>query len=130
MIISAAIFALLLGAFIFMVLPRAGLARRTLSVGIFVVLIALVYGGSVELLGRPKPMRLEWRDAAKAQVVSAVPVENEAIYVWLTMPVSWSRAPMCCRGASRRRSSFRMPWAKPGQQHQRRDGDADERRFR
>jgi len=88
MIIAAAIFALLLGAYIFIVLPRARLARRALAVGIFFVLIGLVYGGSVELLGRPKPLRLEWRDAAKAQVVSAVPVENEAIYLWLAMPGS------------------------------------------
>jgi hypothetical protein len=88
MIISAVIFALLLGAFIFLILPRAGLARRTLSVGIFVVLIAVVYGGAIELLGRPKPLRLEWRDAADAQVLSAVPVENEAIYVWLVTPDS------------------------------------------
>jgi hypothetical protein len=88
MIISAIIFASLLGAFIFLILPRAGLARRTLSVSIFVLLIAVVYGGSIELLGRPKPLRLEWRDAADAEVVSAVPVENKAIYVWLIMPDS------------------------------------------
>jgi hypothetical protein len=88
MIISAILFALLLGAFIFLILPRAGLARRALSVGVFVVLIALVYGGSIELLGRPKPLRLEWRDPADAQVVGAVPVENEAIYLWLMMPES------------------------------------------
>jgi hypothetical protein len=88
MIISAVVFALLLGAFIFLVLPRAGLGRRTVSVNIFVLLIGVVYGGSIELLGRPKPLRLEWRHAADAQVVSAVPVENEAIYVWLIMPGS------------------------------------------
>jgi hypothetical protein len=88
MIISAIIFALLLGAFIFLILPRAGLARRTLSVGIFVLLIAVVYGGAIELLGRPKPLRLEWRDAADAEVLSAMPVENEAIYVWLLLPDS------------------------------------------
>jgi hypothetical protein len=88
MIISAIAFALVLGTFIFLILPRAGLGRRALSVGIFVLLIALVYGGSIELLGRPKPLRLEWRDAADAQVVSAVPVENKAIYVWLMMPKS------------------------------------------
>ena len=62
------------------------LARRTLSVGIFVILIAVIYGGSIELLGRPKPLRLEWRGTADAQVLSAMPVENEAIYVWLVMP--------------------------------------------
>jgi hypothetical protein len=88
MITSAAIFALLLGAFIFAILPRAGLARRSVSVGLFVVLIAIVYGGGIELLGRPKPLRLEWRDAAEAKVLSAAPVENEAIYVWLSMPGS------------------------------------------
>jgi hypothetical protein len=84
MIVSAIVFALVLGAFIFLVLPRAGLARRTASVGLFVALIAVVYGGGLELLGRPKPLRLEWRDAAEAQVVSAVPVEGKAIYIWLT----------------------------------------------
>jgi hypothetical protein len=88
MITSAVLFALLLGAFVFLILPRAGLARRTVSVGVFVVLIALVYGGGIELLSRPKPLRLEWRDAADAQVLGALPLENEAIYVWLVMPHS------------------------------------------
>ena len=44
MVISAAILALLLGAFVFLILPRASLAGRTLSFGIFVVLIAVIYG--------------------------------------------------------------------------------------
>ena len=85
MIAAPVVFALLLGAFIFLVLPRAGWGRRTLSAGIFLVLIAIVYGGATELLGRPKPLKLEWRESAKAQVLGAVPVENQAIYVWLAM---------------------------------------------
>jgi hypothetical protein len=88
MMIAPVIFALLLGAFIFAILPHAGFARRTVSVGIFLALISVVYVGATELLGRPKPLTLEWRDTAKAQVVGAVPVENEAIYVWLTTPGS------------------------------------------
>ena len=88
MIVAAVAFALLLGAFIFVVLPRASLARRTISVGLFVVLLALVYGGGIDLLSRPKPLRLEWRNAAEAKVLGAVPVENEAIYVWLGVPDS------------------------------------------
>jgi hypothetical protein len=88
MIVSAVIFALVLGGFVFLVLPRAGLARRSASVGLFVALIAVVYGGGLELLGRPKPLRLEWRDAAEAKVLSAAPVENVAIYVWLSLPGS------------------------------------------
>jgi hypothetical protein len=86
MIAPAVVFALLLGAFIFGVLPHGGLARRALSAGMFVALIALVYGGGIELLGRPKPLRLEWRPSAEAKVLSAVPVEDEAIYLWLDMP--------------------------------------------
>jgi hypothetical protein len=86
MIASAVVFALLLGAFIFGVLPHGGLARRALSAGMFVVLIVLVYGGGIELLSRPKPLRLEWRAPAEAKVLGAVPVENEAIYVWLDLP--------------------------------------------
>ena len=88
MMIAPVTFALLLGAFIFAILPHAGFARRALSVGIFVVLITVVYIGAGEFLGRPKPLSLEWRDIANAQVLSGVPVENEAIYVWLTMPGS------------------------------------------
>ena len=83
MIVSAALFALLLGAVIFLVLPRARLWQRVTSTGLFVVLIAVVYGGSIELLSRPKPLRLEWRDAAHAQVLGASIREGDAIFVWL-----------------------------------------------
>lgn len=83
MITSAVLFALLLGSFIFLVLPRGRVWQRVTSTGIFVVLIGLVYGGSIELLSRPKPLRLEWRDAAKAKVLGASIREGEGIYVWL-----------------------------------------------
>lgn len=83
MIISAAVFALLLGVVIFLVLPRATLWQRATSATIFLVLIGVVYGGSVELLSRPKPLRLEWRDVKEAKVLGATMREGEAIYVWL-----------------------------------------------
>ena len=83
MIVSAVAFALLLGTFIFLVLPRGRSWQRATSATIFVLLVALVYGGSVELLGRPKPLWLEWRELEKAQVLGASLRENEAIYVWL-----------------------------------------------
>jgi hypothetical protein len=85
MIVSAAVFALLLGAFIFLVLPRGRLWQRATSATIFLVLIAVVYGGSVELLSRPKPLRLEWRHAAEAKVLGASLREGEGIYVWLQL---------------------------------------------
>jgi hypothetical protein len=83
MIVSAVFFALLLGAFVFLVLPRGRAWQRTVSATVFVLLIALVYGGSIELLGRPKPVRLEWRDMEKAQVLGASMREDQAIYLWL-----------------------------------------------
>jgi len=83
MIVSAVFFALLLGAFVFLVLPRGRTWQRTGSATVFVLLIALVYGGSIELLGRPKPVRLEWRAMEKAEVLGASLRENEAIYLWL-----------------------------------------------
>jgi hypothetical protein len=89
MIISAAAvaFALLLGAFIFLVLPRGRLWQRATSATVFLVLIAVVYGGSIELLSRPKPLRLEiWQRADKAKVLGATMREGEAIYVWLQIP--------------------------------------------
>ena len=88
MILSAAIFALLLGAVIFLVLPRARLWQRAVSATTFVVLIGVVYGGSIELMSRPKPLRLEWRDAQEAKVLGATMREGEAIFVWLQFPGS------------------------------------------
>ena len=83
MIASAIVFALLLGIFVFWVLPRGSLWRRTMSVGMFIALIALVYGGVLEMMSRPKTVRLEWRNLAEATVLAASMREGEAIYVWL-----------------------------------------------
>jgi len=87
MIAAAIIFALLLGAFVFRVLPRGVVWQRGVSTALFLLLVGLVYGGAVELLGQPKPLRLEWRDgAAEADVIGASVVEDEAIYVLLQYP--------------------------------------------
>jgi hypothetical protein len=101
MIISAAAvaFALLLGTFIFLILPRGRLWQRATSATVFLVLIAVVYGGSIELLSRPKPLRLElWQQADKAKVLGASMREGEAIYVWLQFP-----------GAAEPRA-YTLPW--------------------
>jgi len=84
MTFAAFLFAFLLGALVFGVLPRARVWQQVLSVGLFLLLIAVVYGGGAELLGRPKPVRLEWRQAADADVLGARAIENQAIYVWLS----------------------------------------------
>ncbi|HUL05072.1 MAG TPA: hypothetical protein VLV76_01995 [Candidatus Acidoferrum sp.] len=99
MILSAFAFALLLGGFIFLVLPRGRLWQRTASAALFILLVAVVYGGSAELLGRPKPMRLEWRDPQHAQVLGSSMRENDAIYVWLQFD----------DGSEPR--AYRLPWS-------------------
>ena len=104
MITAGAIFAVILGAFIFAVLPQAGIARRVVSVGVFLALIVMVYGGAIELLGRPKPLTLEWRSPSNVQVLSAAPVENKAIYVWLSLP-----------GSSEPRA-YTLPWSQKSAQ--------------
>jgi hypothetical protein len=83
MIVSALAVAILLGACIFLGMPRARAWQRAASAAAFVALIGVVYGGSIDLLGRPKPLRLEWRTAAEAKVLAATMREGEAIYVWL-----------------------------------------------
>src|SRR5262245_51642132 len=83
MILSALAFAVLLGAFVFLVLPCGRRWQRTASAILFMALVAIVYVGSAELLGRPKPLRLEWRDAQHAQVLGSSMRENDAIYLWV-----------------------------------------------
>jgi len=99
MILSALLFALLLGVFIFLVLPQGRLWQRTAAATLFVVLVAVVYGGSAELLGRPKPLGLEWRDAQQAQVLGSSMRENDAIYLWLQFD----------DGSEPR--AYRLPWS-------------------
>lgn len=83
MIVSAVLFALVLGAFVFLLLPRARAWQRVASVATFVALVAVVYGGALELMSRPKPMRLEWREPGQARVLAASLREGDAIYLWL-----------------------------------------------
>jgi hypothetical protein len=83
MIVSAVFFALLLGAAILLALPLGRAWQRVASVALFVMLVTMVYGGSIEVLGRAKPVRLEWRDLEQAEVLGSSMRENEVIYVWL-----------------------------------------------
>jgi hypothetical protein len=105
MIITAVIFALVLGTLIFLVLPQASVAGRAVSVGIFLALLAMVYGGATELLGRPKPIVLEWQSISNSQILGAFPVENKAIYVWVMVPKSSEPR------------AYLLPWSQEVAQH-------------
>ena len=60
--------------------------------GAALVIVALflpaIYVSLVELLSRPKPVTLEWRQGglAEAKVIGADLREGEAIFVWLRLP--------------------------------------------
>jgi hypothetical protein len=54
-----------------LVLPHDRTLHRASSATIFPLLIAVVYGGSVELMSRPKPLRLERRDVIVSKVIGA-----------------------------------------------------------
>jgi hypothetical protein len=98
MLSFAMVFALLLGSLIFIVLPRCSPWQRLASAFVFVASLAVVYGGAIEMLSRPKPLGLEWRHAAKAKVLGASLDEGKAIYVWLQI------------GKSVEPRAYKLPW--------------------
>lgn len=67
---------------------RRGLAPRLAAVALSVALVGLIGASVVELLGRPKPTRMEWvqRKGAEADVLGSRMVEGQAIYLWLGLP--------------------------------------------
>jgi hypothetical protein len=86
MIFFAVLFTLLLGVCIFVGLPNARKWQRMTSVATFFLLAGVVYAGSIDLMGAPKPIQLEWRAPDKPTVIAARMREGEAIYVWLQSP--------------------------------------------
>jgi hypothetical protein len=80
-IIAVLLFVIILGAYIYLILPRG--AWRVLAVSIYVVLTASVFGGASELIGLSKPVLTEWRTLEGSEIIAFVPVEGEAIHVWI-----------------------------------------------
>ncbi|MFQ5776207.1 MAG: hypothetical protein ACE5GS_16945 [Kiloniellaceae bacterium] len=64
--------------------PRAVWVKLS-ALGLAALLMATGYAGLLDLLGKPKPVALEWdlRAVADARVLGVDMRENEAIYVWL-----------------------------------------------
>lgn len=76
---------------------RGGLARITI-VGLFAIMLPAAYAAPASLLGKAKPVTLEWLNGAvqEASVLSATMVEGEAIYLTLL----WQSAP----------GLYKLPW--------------------
>lgn len=103
MIYLVPIFALMLGLTLSAAMPTRGGRAVALTVA-FLGLTLMVMVSVVESYGLPKPYWFEFRDLNKGQVVAAVPVENKAIYVWIT-----------AAGSSVPRS-YVLPWSQKGAQ--------------
>ena len=66
--------------------PRR-LAIKVTALATTVLFLPLAYASLIALLSKPKPVDLEWwlTDAAEAEVVASLLIENEGIYLWLQL---------------------------------------------
>lgn len=72
---------LAMGVFIWLCLP--GASRRVIATGAFAALTICAFAASVESTGQPKPLSLEWRDIANAEIVGLTWNEDEQlVWVW------------------------------------------------
>ena len=87
-VIAFATLALVLGVYAFVGLPLGGRKRRALVSIFFALLIAALFFGYSDMLGRPKSTRLEvLRSGDKeAKVLGSYLLEGSGIYLWLLLP--------------------------------------------
>ncbi len=89
-VVAFASLALVLGIYAFVGLPLGGRRRRALVSGFFALLLAGLFFGYSDMLGRPKSTRLEvLRSGDKqATVLGSYIREGSGIYLWLLLPGS------------------------------------------
>jgi hypothetical protein len=87
-VIAFASLALILGIYAFVGLPLGGRRRRAAVSVFFALLIAGVFFGSSDMLGRPKAARLELLRSGdkEAKVLGSYMLEGRGIYLWLLLP--------------------------------------------
>jgi hypothetical protein len=75
---------------------------KLLALGALAAFFPLGYTSLAELLGRPKPVSLEWihRHAPTANLLGASMREGEAIYVWIQLPEETEPR------------AYRLPWSR------------------
>lgn len=80
---------------------RRMMAAKVAALALTLALFGTGYATAVELLGRPKPIQIEWwgRDLTEARVIAAELREDEAIYLWLA--IEGVEAPV----------SYALPWS-------------------
>src|SRR5258706_1646698 len=79
--------ALLLGAFAYVAMPAASRGRRAVIVGFFAIILGALFLGYSDMLGRPKPARLQMvrTSMQDAKIIGSYLKENEGIYLWLQL---------------------------------------------
>jgi hypothetical protein len=79
--------ALLLGAFAYVAMPAASRGRRAVIVGFFAVILGALFLGYSDMLGRPKPARLQMvrTSMQDAKIIGSYLRENDGIYLWLQL---------------------------------------------
>jgi hypothetical protein len=87
-VIAFASLALVLGVYAFVGLPFGGRWRRVQVSGFFALLIAGLFFGYSDMLGRPKSTRLEVlrQPGPELKVLGSYMVEGAGIYLWLQRP--------------------------------------------
>ena len=86
-LIAFVFLALALGVFAFIGLPYGRKGRRVAVSGFFSLLLAVLFFGYSDMLGRPKSTRIEvLRTAEKeAKVLGSYALDGRAIYLWLQL---------------------------------------------
>ena len=89
-IVAFASLALVLGAYAYVGMPFGGKRRRVLLSLFFALLLAGLFFGYSDMLGRPKSTRLELLRAGdkQATVLGSYIREGSGIYLWLLLPGS------------------------------------------
>jgi hypothetical protein len=87
-VIAFASLTLILGIFAFVGLPHGSRKRRAAIGVFFALLIATLFFGYSDMLGRPKSTRLEVLRGGdqEAKVLGSYMVEGGVIYLWLLLP--------------------------------------------
>ena len=80
--------ALVLGIYAFVGMPLVGRWRRIAVSGFFAVLLAGLFFGYSDMLGRPKSTRLELLRSgdSEARILGSYILEGSGIYLWLQLP--------------------------------------------
>lgn len=89
-VIAFVTLALILGIYAFVGLPLGSRRRRAAVSGFFALLIAALFFGYSDMLGRPKSTRLEVLRSGntEAKVLGSYILEGRGIYMWLLLPGS------------------------------------------